>query len=320
MAARRYGRFGIVDQRFDEANAGFVGANKCLAETGGIAPYLQSMTAMSPHLPRAIDAIDTAPLFTPADAAALNRRFADAGAAEVLRAVLLEGVAGQAAVVASFGAESAVLLALVADIAPATPVLFLDTGKHFTETLAYRDSLAAHLGLTNIISLAPDAAALEKRDANGLRWSYDPDGCCDIRKVRPLAAALTGTSTAAPLLGHPGFEATITGRKGFQSDTRAHLPRFELDRSDTAGRLKVNPLIDWSATRLAAFFAERSLPRHPLVAEGYPSIGCMPCTSKVLPGEDPRAGRWRGWDKTECGIHVPGGPADDLPPGYEPAF
>ena len=259
---------------------------------------------------RAIDRIDTAPAFTEAQAAALNARFAGASTREMLAAVLNEGLAGRVAVVSSFGAESAVLLHLVASVNPATPVLFLDTLRHFPETLAYRDSLTEQLGLTGIITLTPDANVLAQRDATNLRWSYDPDGCCEIRKVVPLARAMTA------------FDATITGRKGFQSDSRAGLPRFEIDRSDTAGRLKINPLADWRSADIAAYFAEHALPPHPLVAQGYPSIGCSPCTSKVAPGEDPRSGRWRGWDKTECGIHVPlqGDAPDDLPPGYDPVF
>ncbi|NBC36863.1 phosphoadenylyl-sulfate reductase [Novosphingobium sp. FSY-8] len=272
---------------------------------------------------RPIDRIDTGALFTEADAAALNRRFAEADAETVLRAVLLERVAGDVTLVSSFGAESAVLLHLAAQVDPGVPVLFLDTGKHFDETLAYRDTLVARLGLTNLINLTPDADVLAKKDEAGLRWSYDPDGCCEIRKVAPLAGAMGR------------YDASITGRKGFQASTRAGLPRFELDKSDAAGRLKINPLIDWTADRIAAYFAEHDLPAHPLVAQGYPSIGCAPCTSKVAPGEDPRSGRWRGWDKTECGIHVaavsvvpgavsavPGASngADDLPPGFEPAF
>jgi phosphoadenosine phosphosulfate reductase len=173
------------------------------------------------------------------------------------------------------------------------PVLFLDTGKHFPETLAYRDLLVEHLGL-NLVVLHPDPEDLATRDESGLRWSYDPDGCCAIRKVRPLQKALSG------------FDASLTGRKAFQAATRANLPRFEIDTSDAQGRLKINPLIDWDASRIEAYFIAHDLPRHPLVAKGYPSIGCSPCTSQVLPGEDPRAGRWRGWDKTECGIHRPG--------------
>jgi phosphoadenosine phosphosulfate reductase len=252
------------------------------------------------------DRIDTAPRFDAADAIRLNQAWRAADTASLLDAVLRERIAGRVAVVSSFGAESVVLLHLVAQVAPETPVLFLDTGKHFPETLAYRDEVAASLGLTDLRVLIPDPALLEARDASGLRWSYDPDGCCEIRKVLPLSAALTE------------FDATLTGRKAFQASTRAHLPRFEIDTSDAIGRLKINPLIDWSAPDLAAYVAEHDLPVHPLVEQGYPSIGCSPCTSQVAPGEDPRSGRWKGWDKTECGIHQPGQPAGDLPAGYEP--
>ena len=262
---------------------------------------------------RSIDRIDTGPRFTEADAVRLNRMYRGTETLEMLSSMLKSHAAGDVAVVSSFGAESAVLLHLVSRIDPNVPVLFLETGKHFPETLAYRDELVARLGLTNLINLTPDEADLAKKDESGLRWSYDPDGCCEIRKVKPLAKALAG------------YDATITGRKAFQAATRANLPRFEIDVTDAQGRLKINPLIDWSAEDLAAYIAEHDLPPHPLVAEGYPSIGCSPCTTKVAPGEDPRSGRWKGWDKTECGIHVPGTPdsdgdADDLPPGYDPVF
>jgi phosphoadenosine phosphosulfate reductase len=258
---------------------------------------------------RAVDRIDTGPRFSEADAVRLNRLYRGADTREMLAGVLQDRVAGDVAVVSSFGAESAVLLHLIASVDPTTPVLFLETGKHFAETLAYRDLLIARFGL-NVINLTPDSAALAARDESGLRWSYDPDGCCDLRKVQPLARALVD------------LDATITGRKGFQSATRAGLPRFEIDRSDAQGRLKINPLADWNSEILSAYFAEHDLPVHPLVAEGYPSIGCSPCTSRVAPGEDPRSGRWRGWDKTECGIHGPGQPdgAGELPPGFDPVF
>lgn len=243
---------------------------------------------------RRIDRIDLAPRFTEADAIRLNTRFLGVDTRAMLRAVLAEKLAGETAIVSSFGAESAALLHLVASVDPSVPVLFLDTGKHFPETLAYRDLLVERLGLTDFRNLQPDPALIEKRDGTGLRWSYDPDGCCEIRKVLPLAAGLAG------------FHATITGRKAFQASTRAALPRFELD----GDRLKINPLADWTKADLDAYFAAHALPVHPLVAQGYPSIGCAPCTSVVKPGEDPRAGRWRGWDKTECGIHTPTGDDD----------
>ena len=242
---------------------------------------------------RAIDRLDTGPRFTEHDAIRLNRMFRGSDTDEWLRAVIEGGLAGQMAVVSSFGAESAVLLHVVSQINPTVPVLFLETGMHFPETLAYRDQLADRLGL-NLVNVYPDLKDLESRDGTGLRWSYDPDGCCDLRKVRPLEKVLAN------------FDASLTGRKAFQSSTRANLPRFEVDNSDAQGRLKINPLIDWDADRIAAYFEEHDLPRHPLVERGFGSIGCSPCTRETKPGEDPRAGRWAGWDKVECGIHKPG--------------
>lgn len=236
------------------------------------------------------DRLDIAPAFTAEDAAALDACFAGTPAADMLAALLTGALRGRVALVSSFGAESAVLLHLAGSIDPAIDVVFVDTLKHFPETLRYRDELIARIGLTGVRSVTPDAGLLAARDDKGLRWSYDPDGCCAIRKVEPLERAL------AP------FDAWISGRKGFQGKTRSALPRFEID----AGRLKLNPLADWQKADLDGYFAAHELPRHPLEAEGYPSIGCAPCTSRVRPGEDPRAGRWRGWDKTECGIHKPG--------------
>jgi phosphoadenosine phosphosulfate reductase len=242
---------------------------------------------------RAIDRLDTRPRFTDQDAIRLNRMFRGSETEDWLRAVLEGSLAGDVAMVSSFGAESAALLHLVSQIDASVPVLFLDTGKHFPETLAYRDELAERFGL-NLVNLYPDLEELQARDETGLRWSYDPDGCCDLRKVRPLERALAR------------YDASFTGRKAFQSATRANLPRFEIDTSDAQGRLKINPLIDWDADRIAAYFEEHDLPRHPLVERGFPSIGCSPCTRQVSEGEDPRAGRWSGWDKVECGIHQPG--------------
>lgn len=254
---------------------------------------------------RKIDRIDTAPRWTQADADALNARFEGVDAGTMLRTLLREGNLGKVAVVSSFGTESAVLLHLVAAADRDTPVVFVDTLKMFPETLEYRDTLVQMLGFTHSEVVTPDPEMLARKDDKGLRWSYDPDGCCAIRKVEPLARAKAGLDT------------WISGRKAFQSVTRQNLPRFEIED----GRLKINPLGDWDKAALDAYFAAHTLPRHPLEAQGYLSIGCEPCTSKVMPGEDPRAGRWRGWDKVECGIHTistPRGDPDD--PANQPAF
>jgi phosphoadenosine phosphosulfate reductase len=248
---------------------------------------------------RTPDRIDLTPRFTEADAVRLNNMFRGADTLEMLRAVLGNHMLGEVGIVSSFGAESVALLHLVASVDPNIPVLFIDTGKHFPETLAYRDQVTELLGL-NLRILTPDAETLAKRDETGLRWSYDPDGCCEIRKVAPLEKALVE------------FDATITGRKAFQASTRGNLPRFEID----GDRLKVNPFASWTKADLEAYFETHNLPRHPLEAQGYLSIGCAPCTSVVKPGEDPRAGRWRGWEKTECGIHTP---VDDNDPNL-PVF
>ena len=250
------------------------------------------------------DRIDVAPRFDQEDVIRLNNLFRGTDTTDMLKSLVDDHLVGDMAVVSSFGAESAVLLHMVTQAKPDITVLFLDTGKHFPETLAYRDTLIERLGL-NLVNVVPDAIDLLQKDESGLRWSYDPDGCCEIRKVKPLERALAS------------FDASITGRKGFQSATRSGLARFELDSSDAHGRLKINPLSSWTKEQLEAYFVEHDLPRHPLEAEGYPSIGCSPCTHKVAPGEDPRSGRWKGWDKTECGIHsavTPIGGGDDVGP------
>lgn len=237
------------------------------------------------------------PFFSGGDAARLNADFAAAAAPALLQAALTDPRFGCVALVSSFGAESAVLLHLAARVRPDVPVLLVDTGWLFPETLHYAQDLGKFLGLTDLRAIRPDVDRLAERDPNRLRWSFDPDGCCAIRKVEPLDAALAG------------FDSWISGRKGFQSATRSHLPAFE----DGGAQLKINPLHRWTAADVAAYAAQHRLPPHPLIADGYSSIGCSPCTSRTRPGEDPRAGRWRGWDKVECGIHKP-------LPGSDPAF
>jgi phosphoadenosine phosphosulfate reductase len=195
---------------------------------------------------------------------------------------------GKTAVVSSFGAESAVLLHLVAQVDPTTPILFLNTGKLFGETLRYRDRLQDELGLADIRSLAPHPADRARLDPEGTLWSRDTDSCCNFRKVVPLRHALED------------FNAQITGRKRFQTNARAEMQPVEYFE----GRFRFNPLADWTLADLEAYTVEHNLPRHPLAEDGYPSIGCMPCTRRIQVGEGYRDGRWSGLDKDECGIHT----------------
>ena len=219
----------------------------------------------------------------------LNAKYRHFGTSYLLEAVLTRGDFERVALVSSFGADAAVLLHLVAQIDRNVPVLFIDTRLHFAETLAYQERLAAHLGLTNVQVIRASQTALAEGDPYGALRFSEPDGCCDLRKTQVLDAALKG------------FDGWITGRKRHQSRTRAQLGYFEVD-ADSA-RIKINPLIDWKPARIAAHLAAHDLPRHPLVAKGFASIGCEPCTSAVEKDEDPRAGRWRGTEKTECGLH-----------------
>jgi phosphoadenosine phosphosulfate reductase len=217
--------------------------------------------------------------------------FIDSANAEcVLEDALLRRFPGKIALVSSFGTESAILLHMIAEIDPATPVIFLDTGKLFPETLAYRDALIARLGLTGVRSIRPSGAQLAAWDPDGRLWQKDVDMCCAIRKTNPLDAALEG------------FEAWITGRKRAQGGTRAQLNMVD---TGPDGRTTVNPLAFWDDARIEAYFVRHRLPRHPLQAEGYTSIGCATCTARPIAGEDKRSGRWAGLDKTECGIHMP---------------
>ena len=219
-----------------------------------------------------------------ARAASLQAAHGDTDGEALLRAMIAEVFPGRIAVVSSFGAEAVVMLDMVARIDPATPVIFLETGKHFRETLAYRKSLVAELGLTDVRDISPEGADIAREDAAGDLWRRDPDRCCHLRKVAPLARALDG------------FDAWITGRKRFQGDVRADLPIFEADGT----RIKINPLASWSADKVAAWIATRGLSLHPLVGQGYGSIGCAPCTAPA----DARSGRWSDSEKTECGIHL----------------
>ncbi len=223
-----------------------------------------------------------------AQLATLRSLAAGRDARGILELALREEFPGRTAVVSSFGAESAVLLHLVAQVDPATPILFVNTGKLFGETLRYRDRLQDELGLTDVRALGPHPIARAEKDPEGVLWSRDPDACCAFRKVQPLRRALAG------------FAAQVTGRKQFQ--TRARTTMLSVEYFD--GRFRFNPLHDWSLADLEGYAAEHDLPRHPLVEDGYLSIGCIPCTRRLQAGESYRDGRWPGLEKDECGIHT----------------
>lgn len=228
-----------------------------------------------------------APAGTPHEVRRLAAHLRDASPLEILSCAR-ETHGGRLVAVSSFGTESAVLLHMISQVDRSIPVLFLDTGHLFAETLAYRDDLVARLGLTDVRTLTPDPVAHAKRDPDDALWAEDPDACCALRKVEPLNRAL------AP------FSAWINGRKRYQAATRSQIEAVEYED----GRVKFNPLAALGPAELSGWMRAHNLPDHPLKALGFLSVGCMPCTSRVAPGEDPRAGRWRGRAKTECGIHL----------------
>jgi phosphoadenosine phosphosulfate reductase len=211
-------------------------------------------------------------------------------AENVLARAVDEQFRGRIALVSSFGTESAILLHMLSEIDRSVPVIFLDTGKLFPETLAYRDRLIAYLGLTDVRSVRPSGAQLAAWDPDGRLWEKDADLCCAIRKTNPLDAALEG------------FEAWITGRKRTQGGSRS---RLDLIETGPDGRITVNPLAHWDDEMIENYFQRHDLPRHPLQAQGYTSLGCATCTALPREGDDKRSGRWAGQDKTECGIHMP---------------
>ena len=227
--------------------------------------------------------------------AALNGRYRHHGATAVLERALADPEIGRLALVSSFGAESVVLLHMVSVVARDTPVIFIDTEMLFAETLAYQMELAERLNLRDLRILRARRERLFEADNEGLLHLHDPDACCALRKTEPLQEALAE------------FDGWITGRKRYQAGSRAALEFFEAEATEGASRIKVNPLAHWRSADVQDYIAENRLPRHPLVARGYPSIGCAPCTTRVGDGEDPRAGRWRDLPKEECGIHFENG-------------
>lgn len=219
---------------------------------------------------------------------ALNEKYEKMTPFEILEDAFERSLFGSAAVVSSFGAESAVLLHMVSEIAPGSPVLLIDTGKLFGETLQYATLLQHRLGLEDVRRIHPKRSDVERLDPIGKLSGNDPDRCCQLRKTDVLDRALKP------------FQTWINGRKRFQSDQRSSLSIVERDSE----RLKLTPLANWNANDITSYIRDHKLPAHPLLAKGYSSIGCFPCTSKVESGADPRSGRWNGIDKTECGLHT----------------
>lgn len=200
--------------------------------------------------------------------------------------------------VATFGKDLAVAASMQDTILPhlfgtrlnGIDVVFLETGYHFPETIATRDEAARRLPIT-IVNATPAQTVAEQDAEHGARLhDRDPNLCCALRKVEPLRLALQG------------YSAWVTGARRADAVTRSELPVVSWDAKH--GLVKINPLALWDDDKVEQYQVQYDLPRNPLVAQGYPSIGCAPCTRKVAPGEDPRSGRWAGQDKTECGIHV----------------
>lgn len=233
----------------------------------------------------------------------LNRKYRHHSAHVVLEHALTDPLVGQIAMVSSFGAESVALLHMLSVIDRTTPVLFLDTEMLFPETLSYQTELADSLGLEDVRRIQPDRQEVFAHDPDGILHLAEPDACCALRKKAPLSRALKG------------FEAWVTGRKRFQTATRANLEFFE---DEDGQRIKVNPLAHWAKQDILDYILNNRLPRHPLISRGFPSIGCMPCTSRVNDGEDERAGRWRGQSKDECGIHIIDGRVVRVQPAPDP--
>ncbi|PJI94821.1 phosphoadenosine phosphosulfate reductase [Luteimicrobium subarcticum] len=184
----------------------------------------------------------------------------------------------------------AVLPHVVAATKPWVDVLFLDTGYHFAETYGTRDAVETSMDVT-IVDVTPKQTVAEQDAAHGKDlWSRDPGLCCALRKVEPLHDRLAG------------YEVWVTGVRRDEAPTRTTTPLVTWDEKN--GLVKINPLAAWSFDELLAYATAHQVVLNPLLNDGYPSIGCAPCTRRVAPGEDPRAGRWAGLDKTECGLHV----------------
>lgn len=224
------------------------------------------------------------------------RLLAERGAAELADASAEQLIAWVAenfdtrAVAVACSMADAVLPTLVADQLPGVDVLFLDTGYHFAETYATRNEVASAIDVT-IVDVLPEHTVAEQDSVLGKDlFARDPGACCAARKVAPLNRALRG------------YELWFTGVRRDEAPTRINTPLIEWDERN--GLVKVNPLAAWSFDELQDYATAHSVVLNPLLTQGYPSIGCAPCTKPVSAGDDPRSGRWAGLEKTECGLHL----------------
>jgi phosphoadenosine phosphosulfate reductase len=229
----------------------------------------------------------------------LNADYGALPSLELLDVMINNIFKGKIALVSSFGTEAALLLALVAEVNPKTPVIFLETLKHFPETLQYRDKLTKLLKLKDVRNIEPDPSAILAADPKGDLATRNPNACCYLRKVVPLEQALSG------------FEAWINGRKKIHGGQRSDLQTLEHD----GRRIKINAIVGWTAQMIDAEWEKRNLPEHPMVPFGYTSVGCKPCTALPSQGGGMRSGRWAQFDKQECGIHTPGRKWDEFDSG-----
>ncbi|UVO13191.1 phosphoadenylyl-sulfate reductase [Mycobacterium sp. SVM_VP21] len=226
------------------------------------------------------------------------RELADRGAAELVDATAIEllrwtdenfGGDGACGYVVASNMADAVLIDMAAKVRPGVPVLFLDTGYHFAETIGTRDATMASYDI-DMVNVEPEQTVAEQDAAYGKDlFASDPATCCRLRKVEPLARTLRN------------YSAWVTGLRRVEAPTRANAPLISYD--EQFHLVKINPIAAWSDQDMADYIAEHHVLVNPLVDEGYPSIGCAPCTAKPAPGSDPRSGRWQGSNKTECGLH-----------------
>jgi phosphoadenosine phosphosulfate reductase len=186
--------------------------------------------------------------------------------------------------------QDAVLIDLAAKVRPGVPVMFLDTGYHFVETIGTRDAIEAVYDV-RVLNVTPEHTVAQQDELLGKDlFARDPGECCRLRKVAPLGKALRG------------YSAWVTGLRRVEAPTRANAPLISFD--EQFGLVKINPLAPWTDQDMDDYIAENDVLVNPLVYEGYPSIGCAPCTAKVADGADPRSGRWQGTGKVECGLHA----------------